>query len=454
MNSMKSSTNKYIYLLYFFLLPFGKLFHLDELVNTPYMFVNISSFVMLVGIIRLALTSSIPLFPHMQKWWSLYLFLSIYSFVFAIAFYHYGTVAGKTSFDCVPRSIVLNFFAILSVLYNSIAFSRFIRFEDLIPVIKKQNAILLTLGFIQLGMLYGVPGCAPINDSLASVFTILDSEKLVSGDRGITLLGDEPSSISVLLFVTIPFILALDIKRKKWKNTILWTVLYLSSGSSQALIMFIIAIAIALYVRFKRKIHGFFYIIAFSLGMFMALFYTYGIEVSNKAVDNKDISYILYGKIVDTENQSTATRVSTIINDVKIFEEFPLTGVGDGMQAFFYKDNIPVWCSYAEEVQTILSGKIAASGGGNFFATYISAYGLIGIILLGIFVRQYRKDIHMYLFSCDNVVVIATSISIIIFLASGWYTIAFHNNEYVPLTLSLPYLGLSLYNKKKQMKNI
>lgn len=441
---MNYSVEKKLYLLYFFLLPFGKLFRIDELLGTSYMFVNISSFVMLLGIIRIISSGHPPSFPHMNKWWFLYAFASLYSFVWAFAFYDNGTVAGKTSFGCLPRSIVLNFLAILSIYYNSVAFSRFVKFEDIVPVVKKQSVILLSLGYIQLGMLYGIPGCAQINDALGSIFTICQSDKLISGDRGITLFGAEPSSIGVLMIVTIPFILALDIKERKWRRTTLWSILFLSSGSSQALIMFIIGIIVALYVRIKKKILRIFYISSFTLGMFMAFFYTYGIDVTQDITNDGSFSYMLYGKMVDTDNHSTATRVSTIINDVKIFAEYPLTGVGDGMQAFFYKENTPVWCAQADEVQEILEGKIAASGGGNFFATFISAYGIIGLLLMAMFVIRYRKDLRKYLLPCDNVVVVATSISIIIFLAAGWYTISFFNNEYVPLMFSLPYLGLSL----------
>lgn len=449
MNNVRINNNidRKIYLLYFFLLPFGKLFRLDELIGTSYMFVNISSFVMLFGIIRILLFGSMPTFSHMRKWWYMYVFVSLYSFVWACAFYDFGIVSGKTSFGCIPRSIVLNFLAILSIYYNSVAFSRFIKFEDIVPVIKKQSVILLSLGYIQLGMLYGVPGCAQINDALGSVFYICQSDKLISGDRGITLFGAEPSSIGALMIVTIPFIFALDIKEKKWRRTILWSILFLSSGSSQALVMFIIGITVALYFRFKKKIQRLFYIGSFSIGMFMAFFYTYGIDSTQNITNDGSISYILYGKMVDTDNHSTATRVSTIINDVKIFAEYPLTGVGDGMQAFFYNKNTPGWCAQSDEVQEILKGNVAASGGGNFFATFISAYGIIGILLMVMFVRMYRKDICKYLLPCDNVVIIATSISIIIFLAAGWYTVSFFNNEYVPLMLSLPYLGLSLKRK-------
>lgn len=442
--SVNYSLDKKIYLLYFFLLPFKKLLHLDELIDTPYMFTNISSFVMLWGVMRIILVGDIPVFPHMKKWWHMYAFASLYSFVCACAFYNSGTVAGKTSFGCLPRSIVLNFLAILSIYYNSVAFSRFVKFEDLVPVIKKQSVILLSLGYVQFGMLHGVPGCAQINDALGSVFSIVQSERLISGDRGITLFGSEPSSLGGLMIVTLPFFFALDIKEKKWTRTVLWSILFLSSGSTQALIMFVIGMAVALYARFKKKTKRIFYVGAFSLGMFMAFFYVYGIDVTRGVTNDGSFSYIVYGKLVDVNNHSTAMRVSTIINDVKIFMEYPLTGVGDGMQAFFYNENTPAWCVQSEEVQNILEGNMAASGGGNFFATFLSAYGIVGILLMVMFVKRYREDIRRYLLPCDNVVVVATSISIIVFLASGWYTTSFFNNEFVPLALSLPYLGLSL----------
>ena len=109
------NTDKKIYLLYFFLLPFAKLFRLDEIIGTKYMFVNISTFVMLYGVARLVFSSYLPSFEHMKKWWHLYMFTTIYSVIMACVFFSLGTVAGKTTFDCIPRSIVLNFLAIHTI---------------------------------------------------------------------------------------------------------------------------------------------------------------------------------------------------------------------------------------------------------------------------------------------------------------------------------------------------
>ena len=442
-----NNTDKKIYLLYFFLLPFAKLFRLDEIIGTKYMFVNISTFVMLYGVARLVFSSYLPSFEHMKKWWHLYMFTTIYSVIMACVFFSLGTVAGKTTFDCIPRSIVLNFLAILSIYYNSIAFSRFICLDDLIPVIKKQNYILLALGYIQFGMLHGVSGCAQLNDTLASIFSICKSDYLILGDRGITLFGSEPSSIGLLMIVTIPFILSVDIKEKKWISTILWSILFLSSGSSQALVMFSIGLTVALFIRYKGRVLKIFYIMSFGLGTFMAFFYTFGIDVTKEFTNDGSLSYMLYGKLVDVNNHSTCTRVSSIINDILIFKDYPLTGVGDGIQGFFFRENTPLWCYGAEEVQSFLTGKAVASGGGNFFASYISAYGILGILLLILFTKKYLRDRTLLLGQCDNIVIHASSIGLIVFLATGWYTVSFFNNEYVPLMLSLPYLGLSTYKK-------
>lgn len=446
-----NNIDKKIYLLYFFLLPFGKLLHLEDFIDSKYMFVNISSFVMLFGVTKLLLTNQTPRLLHMSKWWNMFAFTTAYSFIMAVVFFFVNTTyIGRSTFECIPRSIVLNFLAITSIYYNSIAFLRYVNFEDLLPIIKKQNIILLCLGYIQLGLLYGVPGCAQINDGLSTIFSIKESGYLINGDRGITLFGSEPSSIATLMVVTIPFILAIDIKNKKWTNTILWSIIYLTSGSSQALGMFLLGLCVALYIRYKEKVLRAFYILSFSLGMFMAFYYAFGIDVNREIANDGTMSYILYGKLVDVENQSTCTRVSSIINDIYIFRDFPITGVGDGLQGLFYVQNVPQWCTIAEEVQIFMSGEAVASGGGNFFASYMSAFGIIGIIVLIGFVKKYREDRRLYLNQCDITVSNASSIGLIMFLATGWYTISFFNNEYVPVMLSLPYLGLSTYTQIKR----
>ena len=65
------------------------------------------------------------------------------------------------------------------------------------------------------------------------------------------------------------------------------------------------------------------------MGFFIVVLYTLDLNVDTQSAssDTDSIEYILLGKLVDKENGSTAMRVSTVCNDMKIFLSYPLTGL-------------------------------------------------------------------------------------------------------------------------------
>lgn len=52
-------------------------------------------------------------------------------------------------------------------------------------------------------------------------------------------------------------------------------------------------------------------------------------------------------------------RSSSIVNDMKIFFKYPITGVGDGLQGYWYNENLPIIYLASTEVQDLASGKMA-----------------------------------------------------------------------------------------------
>ena len=124
-------------------------------------------------------------------------------------------------------------------------------------------------------------------------------------------------------------------------------------------------------------------------------------------------------------------RVSTLCNDMKIFMLYPITGVGNGCQGYFYKYNIPDWVKFSDEVQNVIAygtGSIA-NGGGNFFASYISGYGIIGIFILWSFIKQYRIRLRYSKIYYDSVSDFTFSVCIIVFLLAGWYVQSIEDNK-------------------------
>lgn len=86
------------------------------------------------------------------------------------------------------------------------------------------------------------------------------------------------------------------------------------------------------------------------------------------------------GRSVSEEDQSGAYRNSTIANDLAIVREYPLFGVGDGNQGFFYSQNLPNWirANTSAEVAAALNGERGVLDGGAFIGALLSGYGIVG----------------------------------------------------------------------------
>ena len=113
--------------------------------------------------------------------------------------------------------------------------------------------------------------------------------------------------------------------------------------------------------------------------------FTGGQLISANTIDTLEA---VLGKISDVGNQSTAYRTSTLINDIEIFKDYPIFGVGDGNQGFFYAQNLPSWilASGSTEALSALSGSIGVLNGGAFLPSIISGYGIVGCVLFGVWI--------------------------------------------------------------------
>ncbi|WP_455621545.1 hypothetical protein [Parabacteroides sp.] len=274
---------------------------------------------------------------------------------------------------------------------------------------------------------------------MAGITKLQDSAYLLRLNRGITLFGSEPSSTASVLIYIVPFSLIYEFNRSWKPMTILWSILLLLSGSTQTLVSFLLIAVGYMYIKFKSAIPKRIYYVVFVFGASLALFYTYGTKIDVVKTDSK-FAYILYGKAVNFKDYSLQMRESSVINDMKVFFNYPITGVGDGIQGMLYAKNIPDWVKHNVEVQNLLNGKGGIpNGGGNFFPTFLSGYGLIGILLLWLFYKRYRHDIATL--NGDFLFGNIFSLGLLLFMVSGWQTISVFNNEFMVLLLALPYIN-------------
>lgn len=384
--------------------------------------------------------------PFVRFW----LFSVFYTFLacsFLVMFYYSGFADQidlqawnlEIPYRAVMRDLVFWTNSVLALLYSYYNLRYVVPFKDLTNVIEFSIIVILFVGLLQFGFLQGNGLCATIYVAMSSVFKLVNLSNLQVVDRGVCFWGAEPASASSLCMFIFPYSIITFFKSNRWRKfrffiySVLFVFFLLNSGSSSTMITTLIVLICTLVYLLKGTIERWLYWVTFLFGFLVVILYTIDIEVKSEANSAKSDSfeYIILGKFIDKENGSTATRVSTVCNDMKIFASYPFTGVGNGCQGYFYKNNIPEWTKSAREVQMSINYETGSigNGGGNFFASYISGYGLIGIIVLFFLIRKYQMIFVHSIVNHNPVIKFVFSVCIIVFLLAGWYVQTIEDNK-------------------------
>ncbi|NDV66986.1 O-antigen ligase family protein [Bacteroides sp. 224] len=453
-----------IYKLYVFFLPFDRFieFPFGDFINS--ILISFSSLLMLLGMVLIIYRGWFYYSNGIRVFCYLCIFMTMYSFIISLLLHsELGVINGEDSFTAIRGDIILYFLALASIYYNYYNLSYNVNFNQLKNIFKTQIIILLIIGYLQLASMSGYSLATNIYTFLSSFLSLKKLEYLVLLDRGVTLFGSEPASVSILCFIIIPYTISqIYCNRKRFGYLIVYVIIYvlfailfLLSNSTQALISFLVITVVGGIIILRHNIHTYIYILFFSLGLFMAILYSADSFSKTSNMQNKTFAYTIYGKLLDRSNQSTAMRVSTIINDMKVFYENPILGVGNGNQGFFYNKNLPAWTLKSGEVQTIRSGKKGiVNGGGNFFPAYISAFGLVGIIVIILFTNLYIKQYKKSFLQNDINAKIMFQLGIILFLISSWYVVGVKQNETILFLLSLPCVISDDFNQNKKITKL
>lgn len=439
MNNLDSTLYKF----YLFCLPLGQLFRfLSE--DGP-MWWQFSTIVMVFGLMRIVLTRPTITNDGIRAFARIYIFMAIYTLIVStILSFSINTGLIASPLRRCLGDVVFYFLALCSIYYNYYGLSKLISLSELMKLFQLQLIVLLLVGILQLGTLFGAG--IGIYSMLSSIFALKDATYLSTLDRGITFFGSEPAASSLICFLVMPFLLFSMTSKKGFVRFgyilvfIVMSLIFLLSNSSSALLSFVaVIIAYLLLYVFKIRIKKLLMVSSFSFGLFVAILYSLDISTNNVYESDKDsFGYVLVGKIQDRDNHSTAMRASTVINDMKIFYDYPITGVGDGNQGYFYRDNMPMWVLGSEEVQSLMHGNKIANGGGNFFPAFISAYGIIGIVILFMFIKGYYQSSHKSIINQYPMFQMIYTLGIFLFLLSGWYVTGIKLNETICFLLSLP----------------
>lgn len=92
------------------------------------------------------------------------------------------------------------------------------------------------------------------------------------------------------------------------------------------------------------------------------------------------ISYLLFAqKMSGYGMYSIAFRLSVCYNDIICFLHSPLIGVGNGLQGYYYFDNVvDTWFEISNETRLTLESTFGIPNGGPFILSFLSGYGLFG----------------------------------------------------------------------------
>lgn len=445
---------KSIYKLYVFFLPFGVFLNIPWFTEgVGNIFSPFSTLFMYLGWFVLMASKGLHIEQSdgTRAIFRLWLFMMAFEMLAVAAWSIFGTI--PVGLEAPERAIlgdvVLYSRIVLSVFFNYYCLSKVISFRELFRIFDWQLAILLCVVIFQTLAYATLSPFVGFYSTLSNYFSFVPLEKLWEMERGICLFESEPGHLTILCFLALPYsAYRLFFERGNFlKNTlyiasfILFILLSFFSGSARTIACFLGAFFFIFMVRLglntKILLVG-----ALIVGMLSTVSLLFAEDINIKS-DKESLEYALVGKAADTESLSTMMHASTIINDLKIFQDYPLTGVGDGLQGYFYIDNVPNWTKKSEEVKTYIYNRIMANGGGTFFPNYISGYGLIGILFLGLFVHRYRRCYNTSILTTDNGARLIFLSGMFVFLFAGWYGIGLKSNETLAFLLALPCIKLS-----------
>lgn len=346
------------------------------------------------GTVHLGTDRSSQLMQHFAK---LILFLNLSSLLMAcvIQIIH-GDYAGESAFSGIIGMMIYFTQYAFMLFYNKYIFNMLSK-DEVLKILRRVCWFLLGLGYLQIAALNFGGFFVTIHDSLDIFDVLYDAARMPK----LTLTGSEGAAAGSLISVLVmPILYGSILFGSKIKTSIvqviLWLPVLLFTNSSTAYILFAVVTAFffALYIK-KSKKTVLLVIFIFLCVIFLATFLLPDLAISILPDEMAaSVRYLLLEKIVDRENGSTVSRTVPLIVNWGAFTEYPLLGVGNGLQGYFYVDYFPEWAFSVtgSDVGAFLDiSRTGISNGGVFFPSLLSGYGIVGIFAIVLFVIHLSK---------------------------------------------------------------
>lgn len=337
----------------------------------------------------------------------MYIFCDFSSLVMATVLYtELGTIGGENTYNAVFPKILFSFAYIIILFYNRELF-RVLSRKEVESVLDRVINVCIVVGLWQIGIIYFGSVFSSVFDTANLLFGSWSSSQIVRTGR-IALFNNEPSTVAGFIgMLAIPYILSKFLGDKfrivdTIKLALLIVILYYTkSTTGYTLGLLDLAVFAYLIVGRNRANIGTRLLQALFLVIVVAvLFYT---VLGNDLVN--DTVTAVFDKLLNSDNTSGMNRKAGLYVNWGIIKEYPLFGVGNGNQGFFYQKYFPRFMLSSDMVaQRYYESSSVLYDGGVFFASFASGYGIVGIILLLLFavksaqIMKHNRDIYGYLY--------------------------------------------------------
>jgi len=407
MRSVLMDIQRGLYKIYIFLLPFLLLPGLSTIKNSISQSATIENdlFILFIGV-AIYVISNHGVIPFERDY--LYadavktcLSLVLLSLATSLVLYPFlGKLNGENTITATIPNDIYMIVTALAFYYNAQMFRRITK-REICRVLDVLYIVVLVVGYMQVLTIY-VPMFGVIYDNIDVLDILVNSSQIANMNRT-CLVGSEPSSggdiLSVLL---IPYVLSRIItgeEKLRFTRILLMLPLVFFTYSSTVYAGF--AVNLLIFYMYYTKTRNASDANRNKLILTVLLLLILGVGgtwfLSSTAI-GKEVYYYLFAKTQVHGSMSTEIRYSTLYTDIYAFLHYPLTGVGNGNQGFFYNEVVTKYLSSSTlsyfEMADRLNGSKGIVNGGAFVPAFISGFGLIGIIILFRYILRCKRRIE------------------------------------------------------------
>ncbi len=453
-----SNIEKNLFKLYIFLLPItcidlfnGKLYSLTT---------SISAVVNVIGIIYLFIKfingGKIKTSPAIRYLSIIIVLLNISSIIMAALLYKkLGVFIGRTTFLAILPHIAY-YFQILLVFYYNYLYLSAMETEEIKKWIEYSLIFMLLIGYVQIVII--LTKNSALTNIVMKLQDIFMVKSLFFNTYRVTLMGREASEAGAILATFImPYLFSnIIVSRKKLKYIILALLFVPMSIYAESSTFYIGLIISVIYfvIYYCKKSYKFKIgaqltaIVSVIVLLISVILMRNGVQLyeKNKDTDTKGFVYLTTSKLMDEDNLSTIHRYSSIYTNWQAVKRYPILGVGNGNQGFFYRIYFPKWAAVSEESKGYYYGELGWPGSGAFLPTYISSYGIFGVILLIIYIVFTEANVKKLINTDKEFFYYMYKIGVLSFIPLSITAINITGIMYILFILSIPFIEVNKKN--------